>query len=178
MTDLRRLPCLLAPLLVALASGCAPMGTKPGRVDVSSDPAGADVYVMGSKVGVTPLALDQDAIFPLTYPAEKQALYGMVELRKAGCLPARQNVSTRAVSRGLHVKLDCGEAARAETPAPRQTQPAAPAASANEQAPATPVVKQTPAIEQRLKQVQELRDKGLITEQEAQEIRRRILEEL
>jgi len=178
MTDLRRLSCLLAPLLVALASGCAPMGTKPGRVDVSSDPAGADVYVMGSKVGVTPLTVDQDAIFPLTYPAEKQALYGMVELRKAGCLPARQNVSTRAVSRGLHVKLDCGEAARAETPAPRQTQPDRPAATANEPTPATPVVKEKPGIELRLKQVQELRDKGSITEQEAQEIRRRILEEL
>jgi hypothetical protein len=113
MSGLRRLPCLLAPLLVALASGCAPMGTKPGRVDVSSDPAGADVYVMGEKAGVTPLALDQDAIFPLTYSAEKHALYGVIELRKAGCLPARQSVSTRAVSRGLHVKLDCGEAARA-----------------------------------------------------------------
>lgn len=178
MTDLRRLSGLLAALLVALASGCAPMGTKPGRIDVSSDPAGADVYVMGEKAGVTPLTVDQDAIFPLTYPAEKQALYGVVELRKAGCLPARQNVGTRAVSRGLRVKLDCGEGARAETPASRQTQPAAPAASANEQAPATPVVKQTPAIEQRLKQVQELRDKGLITEQEAQEIRQRILGEL
>lgn len=178
MTDLRRLSCLLAPLLVALASGCSPMGAKPGRVDVSSDPAGADVYVMGSKVGVTPLVLDQDEIFPLTYPGEKQALYGLVELRKAGCLPARQNVSTRAVSRGLHVKLDCGEAARAETPASRQAQPAQPAGSANVQAPATPAAKATPDIEQRLKQVQELRDKGLITEQEAQEIRQRILGEL
>jgi hypothetical protein len=178
LTDLRRLSCLLAPLFVALASGCAPMGTKPGRVDVSSDPAGADVYVMGSKVGVTPFALDQDAVFPLTYPAEKQALYGMVELRKVGCLPVSQRVSTRAVSRGLHVKLDCGEAARAETPAPRQTQPALPAATANEPALATPVVKEKPGIELRLKQVQELRDKGLITEQEAQEIRRRILGEL
>lgn len=178
MTDLRRPACLLAPLLVALASGCAPMGTKPGRVEVSSDPAGADVYVMGSRVGATPLTVDQDAIFPLTYPGAKQALYGVVELRKAGCLPASKNVSTRAVSRGLHVKLDCGEAARAETPASSQAQPAQPAPSANEQAPATPVVEQTPVIEQRLRQVQELRDKGLITEQEAQEARQRILGEL
>lgn len=154
------------------------MGTKPNRVDVGSDPAGADVYVMGSKVGETPLTLDQDAIFPLTYPGEKQALYGVVELRKAGCLPVSQRVSTRAVSRGLHVKLDCGEAARAETPASPQAQPAQPAGSANEQAPATPEVKETPDIEQRLKHVQELRDKGLITEQEAHEIRQRILGEL
>ena len=175
MPDIRSLSCLLAPLLIALASGCAPLGAKPGRIDVTSDPAGADVYAMGSKVGVTPLTLDQDAIFPLTYPIEKQALYGVVELRKAGCIPARQGLGTRAVAKGLHVKLDCGEAARAEPVTSRQAQPAA---SANGQAPAIPVVKQKPGIELRLREVQDLRDKGVITEQEAREIRQRILGEL
>lgn len=179
MTDIRRLSTLLAPLVIALASGCAPMGAKPGRVDVTSDPAGADVYVMGSKVGVTPTTLDQDAVFPLTYPSEKQALYGVVELRKAGCITARQGLSTRALAKGLHVKLDCGEAARAEPVTSRPAQPAEqPAASANGQSPATPVVKQKPGIELRLREVQDLRDKGLITEQEAREIRQRILGEL
>lgn len=179
MLDIRRLSSLLAPLVIALASGCAPMGAKPGRVDVTSDPAGADVYAMGSKVGVTPLTLDQDTIFPLTYPAEKQTLYGMVELRKAGCADARQSVSTRALARGIHVKLVCGEAARAEPVTSRPAQPAQqPAASASEQSSATPVLKQKPGIEPRLREVQDLRDKGLITEQEAREIRQRILEEL
>lgn len=178
MLDVRRPSCLLAPLVIALASGCAPMGAKPGRVDVTSDPAGAEVYAMGSKVGVTPLTLDQDVIFPLTYPSEKQALYGVVELRKAGCADARQRVSTRALARGIHVKLDCGTAARVETPAPRQAQPAPPAAPVNAHVPPTPAAKEKPGIELRLRQVQDLRDKGLITEQEAQEIRRRILDEL
>lgn len=176
MLDVRRPSCLLAPLVIALASGCAPMGAKPGRVDVTSDPAGADVYAMGSKVGVTPLTLNQDAIFPLTYPSEKIAIYGVVELRKAGCADAKQSVSTRALARGIHVKLDCGAAARAETPAPRQAQPAL--VPANAKIPPTPVAKEKPGIELRLRQVQDLRDKGLITEQEAQEIRRRILDEL
>jgi hypothetical protein len=178
MLNVRGLSCLLAPLAVAIASGCAPMPAKPGRVDVTSDPAGADVYAMGSKVGVTPLSLDQDAIFPLTYPSEKQALYGVVELRKAGCADARQSVSTRALARGIHVRLDCGEAARQDAPASRQAQPAPPLAPASGQVPPTPVPKEKPAIELRLRQVQDLRDKGLITEQEAQEIRRRILDEL
>jgi hypothetical protein len=178
MLDVRRLSCLLAPLTLALAAGCAPMGAKPGRVDVTSDPAGADVYAMGSKVGVTPLTLDQDVIFPLTYPSEKQALYGVVELRKAGCGDARQSVSTRALARGIHVKLDCGAAARAETPTPRQAQPSPAPAPVNAHVPPTPVAKEKPGIEPRLRQVQDLRDKGLITEQEAREIRRRILDEL
>jgi len=129
MLDIRRFSCLLTPVLIALASGCAPMGATPGRVEVTSDPAGAEVYAMGSKVGVTPLTLDQHLIFPLTYPSEKQALYGVVELRKAGCADARQSVSTRALARGIHVKLDCLAAARAETPAHREAQPAPPPAS-------------------------------------------------
>jgi hypothetical protein len=170
-----RISCLLAPLVIALASGCAPMGAKPGRVDVTSDPAGADVYAMDSKVGVTPLTLDQDVIFPLTYPSEKRALYGVVELRKAGCADARQSVSTRALARGIHVKLDCGAASPA-TPASSRAQPAPP--PVNAQVPPTPAAKEKPGVELRLRQVKDLRDKGLITEQEAQEIRQRILDEL
>lgn len=180
MRAMRPLPCLLALLVITLAPGCAPMGAKPGRVEVTSEPAGADVYAMGSKVGVTPLTLDQDVVFPLTYPAEKQTLYGVIELRKAGCADARQGVSTRALARGIHVRLDCGEAATAEKPAPSEMQPApalTPVPAGGQVAPtATP--KETSGIEQRLRQVKDLRDKGLITEQEAQEIRRRILDEL
>lgn len=178
MRDIRPLSCLLALLVIALAPGCAPMGAKPGRVDVTSDPAGADVYAMGSKVGVTPLTLDQDVVFPLTYPIEKQALYGVVELRKAGCADARQGVSTRALARGIHVRLDCGEAAAAEKTAPRQMQPAPTPVPASGQVAPAPAPKETSGIELRLRQVKDLRDKGLITEQEAQEIRRRILDEL
>ena len=106
---------------------------------------------MGSRVGVTPLTLDEKTIFPLTYPEEKQALYGAVELRKADCSNAMQRVSTRALEQGVHIKLDCaGE----------------------------PVEAEKPGIELRLRQLQALRDKGLVTEQEAREIRLRILGEL
>ena len=127
------------------------MGATPSGIGITSDPAGAEVYVLGSRVGLTPISLDENVIFPATYPGEKQALYGAVELRKAGCDSAVQRVSTRAVAQGLHVKLDCGEA---------------------------PVGAGEPGVELRLKRLQELRDKGLVTEQEAGEIRRRILGEL
>ena len=146
-----RLPCLLAPLALTLASGCAALGAQPSRVGITSDPPGAEVYVMGGSVGLTPLTLDENTIFPLTYPSEKQALYGAVELRKPGCSNAVQRVGTRALDKGVHVKLDCAE---------------------------VPVATEKLSIESRLKQLRELRDKGLITEQEAREIRQRILGEL
>jgi len=177
MIDIRRLLLLLVPLVVTLASGCAPLGAKPGQITVTSDPAGADVYVMGGKVGMTPLNLDHDAVFPVTFPSEKQVLYGAVELRKAGCKSSVQRVSTVALAKGLHVKLECGEAASGEMSSARHPQPNQRPLSAVEQGP-RPVVKENAAIETRLRRVQELRDKGVITEQEAREIRQRILGEL
>lgn len=182
---------LLLPLAIALMSGCAPMGAKPGWIEVTSEPAGAEVYVMGGKVGVTPLSLDQNLAFPLTYPSEKQALYGAVELRKAGCTPATQRIGTRALAKGLQIKLECGAAAAPAATAgpyqaaqPGQTPPVSSAASvaAPVQPPAPPLaapaVPQKPDMASRLRQVQELRDKGLITEQELQEVRKRLLGEI
>lgn len=160
--DVHPLSLLLASLVVTLASGCAALGANPGQVAVTSDPSGADVYVMGGKVGVTPLILDQDAVFPVTFPSEKQALFGAVDLRKAGCKSSVQRVSVGSLAKGLHVKLDCGEAA---------------GGAAIEQG-ARPDVEENAAVESRLRRVQELRDKGAITEQEAREIRQRILDEL
>jgi hypothetical protein len=160
---------LAAPLSAAVIAGCASVGAKPGRVDVTSEPPGAEVYVMGERAGVTPLTLEQARVFPLTYPSEKQALYGKVELRKAGCQPAVRAVSTGAVAEGIRVMLDCGGARQP----PAQTQPnpvppsATPAATA-----------QKTGVDQRLRQVRDLLEQGLITEQEAHEIRMRILNEL
>lgn len=166
---------LAAPLSAALIAGCAAVGAKPGRIDVSSEPPGAEVYVMGDMIGVTPLTLEQTRVFPLTYPSEKQALYGKIELRKPGCQPAVRAVSTRAVAEGIRVTLDC---AGAPQPA-AHTQADPVPASATRVAPATPAAPaQTPGVDQRLRQVRDLLEQGLITEQEAREVRMRILNEL
>jgi hypothetical protein len=167
---------LAAPMAAALIAGCASVGAKPGRIDVTSEPPGAEVYVMGDMAGVTPLTLDQTRVFPLIYPSGKQALYGKVELRKAGCQPTVRAVSTRAVAEGIRVTLDCDEAPQppARTPAndlvPGSATRVAPAM------PSAPV--HTPAVDQRLRQVRDLLDQGLITEHEAHEVRMRILNEL
>lgn len=154
------------PVALAFVAGCAPIGAKPDRIAVSSEPPGADIYVMDAKLGVTPGSVPLGAIFPSTYPAEHRRLYGTIELRKPGCVPATQPVSTRGVARGVHVKLDCGQATAVGTgtgPEPPQPPPAA--------SPAT-------HAEQRLRQVREWLDQGLITEEEAREVRRRILGDL
>lgn len=161
-----------AVLLAGAAGGCSSLGDRPGQLAVASDPAGAEVHVMGARIGVTPLVVDHRRLFPATFAPPEQARYGAVELHKAGCRSVMRKVSAGDLARGLDVKLDCGAgggpAAAAAPPAPPPATPAPRAAPANGSA----------AIEARLRRVQELRERGVISEAEAQVQRRRILDEL
>jgi len=152
----------LALFSLLLAAGCssaggtgnlfAAAGDKP--IKIESIPPGADVYVMGEKVGVTPLDISRDNVFPNRYPREKESLYGKVTLRKAGCLDFTRTISTEIGNNGLHAQLDCGD----KNPA---------AASRTSE-----------TVEQRLDKIKELQNKGLISEDEAKKARARILNEL
>jgi hypothetical protein len=135
-------------------------GDNPMKIE--SDPSGAEVYVMGEKVGVTPLQITRDQVFPNIYPKDKVALYGRVMLRKAGCADYSGTVSSQVSSYGLHAKLDCGD----NKPAPAAAGVAGLSSGSSETA------------EQRLGKIKDLLDKGLITEDEAKKARERILNEL
>lgn len=71
-------------LLVAGCSSTGDMfpaaGNNPIKVD--SVPTGAEVYVMGDKVGVTPLEISRKDVFPNTYPSNKESLYGRIILKR------------------------------------------------------------------------------------------------
>jgi len=155
---------LLAILGLVLAAGCSSRGSffQPvgnGTIKIDSVPSGADVYVMGDKVGITPTEISSDAVFPNLYPNEKLSLYGKVTLKKTGCADFTRPVSADINSAGLHAKLDCAEAN--------------PAAAAPNQ---VPRVSET--AEQRLEKIKDLLNKGLITEDEAKQARARVLNDL
>jgi len=128
-------------------------GIAPFKVE--SVPAGAEVYVMGNKMGVTPMQLSRTDVFPNLYPREKESLYGKVTLRKEGCKDYTREVSGDITGFGLHAKLDC----------------ASPAPSTAAQPPSE-------TVEQRLDKVKELLNKGLISDDEAKKARERILNSL
>jgi len=153
---------ILALFSLLLAAGCSSAGGAGNLFAVAGDkpiklesiPPGADVYVMGEKVGVTPLQISRDKVFPNLYPKEKESLYGRVTLRKAGCLDFTRTISTEIGNNGLHAQLDCGDKNPAAAPRNSET------------------------VEQRLDKIKELQSKGLITEDEAKQARERILKEL
>ena len=149
-----------------LLSACAGNSLAPqssNRFSVNSQPAGASVYVMGERLGATPLELSSSQVFPVTYPSGLQDKYGKVELKYPGCQPYEKAISGYVLANGMHAKLDCGQAA------PEQT----PAAAAPAQATTNP-----DTIQERLRALKSIFEEGLITEDEYRAKRQLILQEL
>lgn len=146
-------------LLVAGCSSPGDMfpaaGNNPIKID--SVPSGAEVYVMGEKLGLTPLEVSRKDVFPNTYPSNKESLYGRIILKKEGCSDYTRTVSGEISNSGLHAKLACGDI---DTASPKET----------------PGSNQT--VEQRLDKIKDLLNKGLITDDEAKKARERVLNDL
>lgn len=148
-------------LLVAALQGCAGAATRADELSVTSEPPAAEVYAMGERLGVTPLTIRQEAVFPVVYDRDREPLYGKLMLRKDGCREHTQRVSSAALHKGVVVKLDCGQPAAKE---------------AVEKLEAPPRAAQTPAL--RLRRLDALHREGLISDEEYHTIRERILSEL
>jgi hypothetical protein len=166
--QLKRSGKVLALFNLLLISACSSSGgvgsyfPAAGNIPikVESIPSGADVYVMGEKIGVTPVEISRTLVFPNTYPSEKESLYGRIILKKEGCFDFTRTVSAEVGNAGLHAKLDC----------------AAPNPASSEKTQVTSHSDQT--VEQRLDKIKDLQNKGLITDDEAKKARERILNEL
>ena len=165
---LKRSVKALALFNLLLMAGCSSTG-GPGNlfpaagnepIKIESVPSGAEVYVMGEKVGVTPFQINHKDVFPNTYPRDKEAVYGRITLKKEGCSDLTRTVNAEISNSGLHAKLDCGDMNPASPGTTRE------APRSNE------------AVEQRLNKIKDLLNKGLITEEEAKKARERILNDL
>ena len=167
------LGALLAP--VSLWGADSDSLFKARRFLVDSTPAGADVFVIGGKLGKTPIRLSERDIYPNWYPDEQAHLYGMIILRKTGCNEFSKRLTLDDIGKGVQVRLDCSQDAASAEQAPpavnaQQTPPMGSGATGQSNRPAT--------MQRRLLQLkvlQELLDDGLITEEEERTIRKRIL---
>lgn len=168
----------LAIFGVLLASGCSSSGgmsnffpsVGDNTIKIESDPSGAEVYVMGERIGVTPIQIHHQDVFPNIYPNEKLSVYGRITLKKAGCADFTRTVSSEISSNGLRAKLDCGDTN--PTPSATSSHLLSPQSTSGD----APRSHET--VEQRLDKIKELLSKGLITEEEARKVRERILNDL
>ena len=150
-------------LLISACSGNTLAPKNSNEILVNSEPSAASVYVMGKLAGITPVAIDSASIFPVVYQPDDAQDFGYITLTHRDCSDKKIKISTRMISDGLKVSLDC------------LTKEEEPVADISLQA-EKHVVERT--VNQRLKELQALKDDGLISEQEYQEIRSKILESL
>jgi hypothetical protein len=157
-----------AVLALAASGSLHAQALQVGTLRIESTPSAAEVELIGGKVGVTPLTVNERDIYPNSYPDARAELYGTVTLRHAGCEPLRHRVTLDDLKQDLRLRLDCTVA----------TAPAARPVPAPSVAHLPPAPAQT-LPQRRLRQLQvlqELLDEGLISPAEEQRVRRKILQ--
>jgi hypothetical protein len=137
-----------------------PQNAGSSAIQIDSDPPGAEIFVMGERIGTTPAMISPKKIFPTTYPKDQESLYGRVLLTKDGCADLIKAVSTKVMNTGLHARLECAD--QHPTPTSKPTE----------------AVDVGGNVEQRLMKIRDLLDKGLITDEEAKRARDRIINNL
>jgi hypothetical protein len=163
--------------LTLLLGGCGNMGGLSAgnsqQITIESDPAGATVLADGVEAGVTPLTITPADTFRSGFTGGSDSLiafryFGKLMLRKPGCKDYLTQVDDNLLAKDIHVKLECDPNYR-----PPAAQPAVapvPAPAAQQQIPAS--------AEQRLQRIESLHEKGLISDEEQQRLRKRVLDTL
>lgn len=143
--------------------------------DVRSEPAGATVSILGDNIGVTPLRVRHADIFPVNYPPEMEALYGKLVLAKPGCREHVEKVTNRILSKGADIQLECGSVSAPQTSAETEM----PLIPASRVVPVDPSISDgSMSLRERLVRLEALYHDGLLTDEEHDAARRRILEAL
>jgi hypothetical protein len=134
-------------------------------VTIDSRPQGADVIADGKKIGVTPIEILPDDVFPPRWIGTSYMVKGKLELIKPDCEPLNMEVNDYVLSQPVIKDLKCTRASKIVPAVAAEPGSSSAKTSKND-------------IEQRLEELQGLHDKGLISDQEYQTQRQRILSEL
>lgn len=154
---------------VLLLQGCSGSSVKEGKpANVTSVPSGASVYANGVKLGVTPLQHNLYKAFPAGWSNWEYSATGVLMVKKAGCEDYVLRINDYILSKPIHAELKCTKVV--------EHKDAMPAVSDEKKKVLTaPAVKSSSDIENRLRKVKDLYEKGIITQDEYSETRKRIL---
>jgi len=154
-----------------LLQGCTGAAVKQQAASVTSMPSGATVYANGAKLGITPLHHNLYKAFPASWNDWVLQATGALIVKMQGCEDYILNVDDYILSKPIHAKLTCSQAA--------QTKKEAPVKKENTSVKTAPVDAPAKAgIEARLLKLESLYKKGVITKGEYEASRSRILSEL
>jgi hypothetical protein len=140
-------------------SGCSGASVKAQKpADVTSTPSGATVYANGKELGKTPLRHDLYDAFPAGWADWKYQAQGVLTVKMDGCEDYTLTVSDYALSKPIHAELKCSGPVQSDQAAPIKTPDS--------------------GAEKRLEELEALYKKGVITKDEYNSTRARILNEL
>lgn len=186
-------PALGAVLIAAgLQTGCSSLPSVPwfsddgeapqqagssDQIEIRSDPAGAEVLANGRRIGVTPVKVVPSSTWNTGFVSAKDyginyQYTGTLTIRMPGCKEYSTNVDDYLLHKDIAVKLECGPDYRPVSVGSDQASPSyAPTTRGNFET-------SEEIMARRLRRLEGLRSRGLITEDEYQQVRRRILGEL
>lgn len=158
--------------VVLILQGCSGVPAKQQQANVTSTPSGASVYANSVKLGVTPLFHNLYQAFPAGWSNWEYSAQGVLMVKKEGCEEFTLKINDLILSKPIHANLKCSKK-RAEL---KQVKPAV---EREKQKPViAPVLKPASDIERRLRELEALHKKGVITQDEYKQTRQRILGEL
>ena len=153
-----------------LLPGCAGYSEKHEKpANVTSNPSGAEVYADGKKLGVTPLHYKLYKAFPASWKDAMYQAHGVLTVKRDGCNDFTLDVNDYILSKPIHAELECTEADKSASTITKTQD--------KDQSIAAPAAKTVGATEQRLKELEDLYSKGVITKDEYTATRERILSE-
>ncbi len=180
-------------LLAASLGGCGGFGgdllDDRQQITIDSDPQNASVFAEGVEIGTTPLEIRPNEVFHARFTSGSRAEDGIITFRyvgtlsikKPGCEPYTTQVNDNILSKDIQVTLVCDPnyrpvEAQPAIPTPAAGPPAAPAPAPAPQE--TRQVQPAGSAEERLLRIESLHRKGLLSDEEYQSLRQRILDTL
>jgi len=156
--------------LIILVNSILLMSCASNRlITIDTNPQGAKVIADGREIGITPLKIEPDEAFPPRWFGSSYLVKGNLELKKSECEPVSMKVNDRILSKDITRQLDCSD--KSDTPT-NQTNDVPARKNDNQALP----IKDD--ITQRLEKLNQLHEKDLISNEEYQTQRQRILNEL
>jgi len=164
-------PKVLVISAVTMLQGCSGSTVKgEGPANVTSNPSGAEVYANGEKLGVTPLNYKLYKAFPAGWKNMMYQAQGVLMVKMDGCEDFTLQVNDYVLSDPIHAELVCSDKIAPEVKSTVNQEVKRPVGET--------VASPPSEIENRLNELEDLYEKGVITREEYRETRERILNEI
>ena len=172
---------LIGVAWILSTSGCSSLGDMaPGSkqtITLQSHPPEATVIADGAEIGVTPLTFNPSDAFRAGFAGGKSDILayryvGKLVVKKPGCKDYVTEVDDNLLSKDIDVTLECDPDYRPPA-APVVSVPAVPVVTAPEPQQSMPA-----SAEERLRRIDALHKKGLISDDERRQLRQRVLDTL